>query len=288
MSAFRPPRQSLPKFTDRLSLGTQGLTVSPFCLGMTGSPSVVSTAFDAGINFFFITTDMHWPLYEQVRQGLKDLLRRPGVRDEIVVAAVCYPTQPEFCSMPFTEVLNEIPELERIDLLIAGGAYAVEFADRQPIYEQHRQSAFAGAKAIGATFHDRKAAVSAVKANNVDIAYIRYNPGHPGARKDVFPKLTTSPTLLFNFKSTMSFVPSAELEALGMSEDDYWHPAITDHYRFALSSPELDGLLISMKTPQEIEALSAALEHGPLDADEEQCLMDISLLVNGAAKIDRK
>ena len=58
-------RARLPQFTDRLALGREGLVVSPFCLGLVRVPETISAAFDAGINFFFLTADMHWPLYEE-------------------------------------------------------------------------------------------------------------------------------------------------------------------------------------------------------------------------------
>src|SRR6185369_15946426 len=111
----------------------------PFCLGMTKSPETISAAFDAGINFFFISADMHWPLYEHTRQGLAELLARgSSVRDGIVVAGVCYPTQPEFCTVPFHELIAAVPGLNRLDVLLAGGAYGGEFERRWPIYRQHR------------------------------------------------------------------------------------------------------------------------------------------------------
>ena len=69
-------RQRLPRFTDRLPLGDQGLAVSPFCLGMVREAVTVCAAFDAGINFFFLSTDLHWPLYENARRGLRQLLRQ--------------------------------------------------------------------------------------------------------------------------------------------------------------------------------------------------------------------
>src|SRR5262249_38914938 len=145
MRPRRIPRSCLPRFTDRLVLGGQGLAVSPFCLGMVGVPATVLAAFDAGINFFFITTDMHWPLYEGTRRGMRELLARgPEVRDQIVVAGVCYQTQPDFCIFPFQELVHEIPRLGRLDVLIAGGAYAGEFGTRLPVYEQHRRARFLG------------------------------------------------------------------------------------------------------------------------------------------------
>ena len=63
-------RRVLPRFTDRLSIGK--LKVSPFCLGMVDDWQAIPAAYEMGINFFFVTTDMHWPLYEASRKGLKE------------------------------------------------------------------------------------------------------------------------------------------------------------------------------------------------------------------------
>ena len=215
------------------------------------------------------------------------LARGRGIRDQIVVAAVCYATQPEFCSKPFEELLGEIPRLERLDVLIAGGANAGEFAARLRVYKEHRRSGSAGCRAIGATFHDRQAARRAVVENAVDIAFVRYNPGHAGARRDLFPHLGQPvSTLLFGFKSTFGYVRPEQMTALGLSGDVYWHPEVTDHYRFALSRPELDGLLIAPATPDEVAALAGALEKGPLDEEEEIHLMHTALAAQGRARID--
>src|SRR5260221_8264578 len=107
-------RAVLPKPSDRLALG-RGLEVSPICQGFTERPETVLAAFDAGINFFFLTADMHWPIYEGLRRGLAMLFARGGdIRDRVVVAAVSYATQPEFCTMPFREVVNAVPGLDRL------------------------------------------------------------------------------------------------------------------------------------------------------------------------------
>jgi hypothetical protein len=215
------------------------------------------------------------------------LARGHGVRDQIVVAAVCYPTQPEFCSMPFEELLEAIPGLDRLDVLIAGGAYAGEFAARLPVYQQHRRTGFAGCRAIGATFHDRQAARRALVENSVDIAFVRYNPGHAGARRDLFPHLGQPvSTLLFGFKSTFGYVRPEQMTAMGLPGEVYWQPEITDHYRFALSRPELDGLLIAPGTPKELHALAEALEKGPLDEEEQTYLMHAARVAQGRARVE--
>ena len=94
---------------------------------MVRAPETVEAAYDAGINSFFITADMHWPLYRHTRAGLEQLLAaRPSVRDEIRVAVVSYTTQPEFCYAPFLEVLDEMPHLKRIDVGVMGDLAALD------------------------------------------------------------------------------------------------------------------------------------------------------------------
>jgi hypothetical protein len=254
---------------------------------MVGDAAVVPAAFDAGINFFFVSADMHWPLYEQTRRGLVDLFARGGsVRDQVVVAGVCYPTQPEFCIAPFAELVEAVPGLKTIDVLLAGGAYGWEFDRRLPVYEEHRRDVFLGNRAIGASFHDRSAALEAVRQRQVDIAYVRFNPGHAGARRDVFPQLPPHPRpLLFGFKSTFGYAPPARMADFGLPAAEYWHPAITDHYRFALTPPEMDGLLVSFREPSEVSALVEALALGPLTEEEESYLIDVADVASGAARV---
>jgi hypothetical protein len=246
----------------------------------------VLAAFDAGINFFFVTADMHWPLYAELRRGLAQLVtRRRGIRDEIVVAAVAYATQPEFCWFPFAEVVDAIPGVKRLDVTVAGGAYGYELPRRLPQYREHLTSKHVGARAIGVSFHDRIAARRAVKRSTVDIAFARYNASHPGARTDIYPHLTRQyKTLLYGFTNTNGFVP--KVGKLGLSRD-FWQPAITDHYRFALTPPQVNGLLCSPDTPREVDALCRALEQGPLDEEEEQYLIDLAKLHEGRAALVR-
>jgi hypothetical protein len=275
-------RASLPRFEERLSLGARGIRVSPICLGMVDSPQTIAAAFDAGINFFFVTADMHWPYYEASRRGLEKLFARGRrVRSQVVVAAASYVTQPEFCTLPFLEVIDSVEGLERIDVAIMGGVYGSDFASRQPLYAEHRRIGHAGIRAIGATFHERKAAPAAITRGLVDIAFARYNPAHPGARRDLFPALRRGKRApLYNFKSAAAFVRPKRLDALGIGKAN-WRPRVTDHYRFALTRPEIDGLLCALRTPREVAALQRALEAGPLDEEEESYLLDLAALTAG-------
>jgi hypothetical protein len=275
----------LPKLTDRLALG-DGLSVSPFCLGMVDEPSTVSAAYEAGINFFFVSADMHWPLYESTRQGLRTLLRdRPSVRDEIVVASVSYTTQPEFCWYPYQELLDEVRELGHLDVTIAGGAYRHELKTRRRIYEAQRQQKYKGVRAVGVTFHDRMGIVDSATRKVFDILFVRYNPDHVGARAEVFARLPKRrKNLLFNFKSTSGFVRPNRIDELGI-DTGFWRPEVTDYYRFALTPAAMDGILCALTKPSHVGALVEALDRGPLDEEEEQYLVDLSDLDAGRAEL---
>ena len=268
-------------FNERIPLKRAGLEVSPFCVGMVREPEAIVAAYDAGINFFFLSADMHWPVYAPARAGLEMLLARPGVRDSLIIAGASYLTQPEFCWDPFVELRGEVKGLHRLDVLVIGGTYAADFLPRLDVYRQIVADGRIGARAIGASFHDRATAAAAIENSLVDIAFARYSPVHPGARRDLFPRVSpTRTTPLFNFKSTLGAQSIAKWAAANLS-DEHWHPTVTDFYRFALSRPEIDGLLCSPSTPQEVAALAAAMEEGPLDEEEETYLLDLAALAEG-------
>jgi aryl-alcohol dehydrogenase-like predicted oxidoreductase len=263
---------------DRIALGQTGLAVSPICLGWVEDPSTIQVAFDLGINFFFLTGDLHWPVYDASRRGLAALLARGrGVREQVVVAAASYVTQPEFTQGPFADLLKATPELEHIDILVIGGAYARDFRSRQKVYRRLVAHNGFGARAVAASFHDRAAAVTAINEQRVDLAFVRYNPVHAGARLDVFPALQPSSTRIFNFKSTFGYAAPRTLRELGLTSA-HWRPLHTDYYRFALSQPAVDGTLCSLRHPREVRALNRALAAPPLNHREQQYLIDLARL----------
>ena len=278
-------RQTLPRLTDRLELGRTGLRVSPACLGMAGNPELVPAAFDAGINLFFVTGDLHWPHYEASRRGLELLFDRGGgVRDDVVVAVCSYCTQPEFPPGAMRETCEAVRGLGRIDVAVAGGCYGHELLHRYRVFERFRRERYQGIQAIGASFHDRQAAAATIAHGLVDVSYIRYNPIHSGARVDLFPYLDReTATLVYNFKSTSGFIADADWTRLGLP-DLGWRPRITDYYRFALSHPKIDGLLCSPRTAEQVRALSEALGEGPLSEDEERRMLKLGAAARRASQ----
>jgi hypothetical protein len=271
-------RAALPKPTNRLSLGQSGLQVSPLCIGIVGDPEIIPAAFDAGVNFFFVSGDLHWRLYEGLRKGLELLFARgKAIRDQIVVGAVSYLDPPLFQALQFNEIIDEVKGLERIDLLLAGAVWSAQnLQARLDPMQRLRNIGYLGSRAIGASFHDRQTALLSINYEALDIQFIRYNTAHPGARTDMFPHLRDDRrSRIFNFKSMMSRVTSERFRQLGLY-GSYWEPKATDYYRFALSPPAMDGMLCSPNTLDEFEQLIQALEGKPLTLQEEQYMIWLS------------
>jgi len=269
--------------TDRVSLGAT--QVSPICLGAVDDPDTVLAAYDRGVNFFFVSADLHWPRYQPLRAGLERLLAaRPGARDRIVVAGVSYIVQRDFCSIAFEELVDAVRGLERLDVLVAGGAYGADeprFARYATLRDEHH----VGARAIGASFHDRGAALRCIGDEAFDVAFVRYNARHSGAIHDLFPHIDPSTRVrVYGFKSVAGATTAARCHALGLG-DDFWIPRVTDYYRFALSHPAVDGVLCAPRTPAELEGLAEALAAGPLDPDEIEHLLLLAQLDAGVAEL---
>jgi hypothetical protein len=263
-------RDILPKASDRLKLGTSGLSVSPICLGIAGSADTVVAAFDAGINFFFVSGDLHWPRYDGLRRGLAQLLSRgPSVRDEIVVGVVSYLEEPLFHYLQFHEVIESIPGLKKVDLLIAGAVSSPDsFKSRLVSLREARLAGHVGCRAIGASFHHRGCALLSLNHDCLDINYIRYNTAHNRAVEDFFPYVRSDRTpLIFSFRSTFPIVTAVRFRQLGLDSRS-WQPKVTDYYRFVLTHRHLDGVLCRLSCPREVEELVTAFDDKPLTADE--------------------
>jgi hypothetical protein len=253
--------------------------VSPVCLGIIGGDGarLVAAAIEAGINFFFLSTDLHWPSYDALRNGIRAYLRgHPRARDRIVIAAVSYAHPLEFVVGARWELLGAMPELKRLDVLVAGGLCAGDSPRR---LEGLRDPAApsVGARAVGASFHDRALALEACNGRRVDLAWVRYNPLHRGAAQSLLPAIDgDAPALVYNFNSTHGRLGDRAWSALRL--DDYYRPPVTDYYRYALSVPRMNGILVSLQNVRQLRELDDALGRGPLSREDAAHLENIVTL----------
>lgn len=276
----------LPRLSARSPIGAVGIGVSPVCVGSVGTPGVVRAAFDAGINFFAIAVDMHWPLYEPLRRGLADLLRdRPGVRDEIVVMGVAYGTNPRFCHAPFTELLDAVPSLGRLDVSAMGAVSDTDFLTRWNEHAKHRAGSIPGVGAVAAYFEGPVSARVGIDHALVDLALVANRPSAHASLPDFLAELSVPPRVpVFAMGVTLDAPTPARLDALGIG-DDKWRPTTADYVRYALSFEPFSGLLREVRDEREIETLDAALRDGQLTSEEIRYLEDLSDLDLGLAEI---
>lgn len=264
-------RARLPRLTDRIAIGE--LSVSPFCLGMVADSRLVSAAFRRGINFFFLSSDLHWPLYEPLRRGLSALLRdEPRAAGEIVVAMVSYVPYDDFVATSLAEGLKALgPGLGEAALLVAGAVTGGDYERRLGTMQRLVGKSHLGARAAGMSFHDHQAALAACRAERaLDIVFSRYNALRASARTRLLDHLSPgSAPRRFCFKTTGSVTPGLPPLPTAGEISPGSH---ADAYRFALSHPSVDGLLVSPQSELELDELEAGLEAGPLSAEEQALL----------------
>ena len=121
-----------------------------------------------------------------------------------------------------------------------------------------------------ASTHDRPRAGRLAADSILDALMIRYNAAHPGAEQDIFPHLGARRPALVSYTAT------AWRKLLKAPRG--WAgrvPTAGDCYRFVLSSPHVDVALTGPHTVGQLRENLAALERGPLAAEEDAWLRAI-------------
>lgn len=133
-------------------------------------------------------------------------------------------------------------------------------------------------RALGTSIHDRVRAGALVAESPIDLFMLRYNAAHPGAERDVFPQLhKRNPAVL-------SYTATAWRKLL--TKPSGWKGApmtAGDCYRFCLTSPHVDMSLTGPANAEQLRESLAALERGPLSAEEEAQIRAFGARVHGGS-----
>jgi aryl-alcohol dehydrogenase-like predicted oxidoreductase len=118
-------------------------------------------------------------------------------------------------------------------------------------------------RAIGVSIHDRKRAGSLAEDSALDLLMIRYNAAHPGAEKDIFPRLARRRPAVIAYTATA-------WRRLLRAPRGWTERAATaaECYRFCLSSPSVDVVLCSPASAAQLREDLAAVDRGALDDGE--------------------
>ena len=126
------------------------------------------------------------------------------------------------------------------------------------------------------SIHDRPRAGRLAADSILDALMIRYNAAHPGAEREIFPHLAA------RRPAVISYTATAWRKLLKAPKG--WTgrvPTAGDCYRFCLSSPHVDVALTGPRTVGQLRENLAAVERGPLSAEEDAWMRAIGRAVHG-------
>jgi aryl-alcohol dehydrogenase-like predicted oxidoreductase len=131
-------------------------------------------------------------------------------------------------------------------------------------------------RALAVSIHDRPRAGRLAEDSPLDALMIRYNAAHPGAEQDVFPHLARRHPAVIAYTAT-------SWRKLLRAPSGWTGPVMTagDCYRFCLSSPHVDVVLMGPKDVGQLRENLAALEKGPLSAEEDGWMREFGRKVHG-------
>ena len=126
------------------------------------------------------------------------------------------------------------------------------------------------------SIHDRPRAGRLAADSILDALMIRYNAAHPGAEQDIFPHLAARRPAVVCYTATawrkLLHAPRGWTGRV---------PTAGDCYRFVLSSPHVDVALTGPRTAGQLRENLAALERGPLTAEEDAWMRAIGKKIHG-------
>ena len=131
-------------------------------------------------------------------------------------------------------------------------------------------------RALAVSIHDRPRAGRLALDSPLDLLMIRYNAAHPGAEADVFPHLAKRQPAVVAYTAT-------SWRKLLKGPSGWTGKVMTagECYRFCLSSPHVDVVLTGPKDVAELRQNLAALERGPLTAEEQGWMREFGRKVHG-------
>lgn len=131
-------------------------------------------------------------------------------------------------------------------------------------------------RALAVSIHDRPRAGRLAEEGPLDALMIRYNAAHPGAEADIFPHLERRRPAVVAYTAT-------SWRKLLAAPPGWTGPAMKagDCYRFVLSSPHVDVVLMGPKDVGQLRENLAALEQGALSPDEERWMRAYGRKVHG-------
>lgn len=235
--------------------------IFPLGVSATYRPGVrtVERALDLGIEYFFLL-GFDW----QMLTGLRAAIR--SRRESIVIGTGAYNL--------FWTHQNLRRTLERrlrqlrtdyIDIFHFLGVTRPQHFTARVRDELQQLREDPRVRAVSISCHDHLFAGELIDGDELDAIMIRYNAANRGAENHVFPPAARANAGVVAYTATAW---TSLLKPVARGPSDLAVPDAGSCYRFVLSHPAVHVCLTAPRSASELESNVAALERGPLDADE--------------------
>jgi aryl-alcohol dehydrogenase-like predicted oxidoreductase len=243
---------------DRVELGRSGVQVTPLGLGSSFGvgASDMERAFERGINYFY------WGSRRtpEFGEGMSAIARKH--REGMVAVIQTYAREAAKVRPALESGLASLSGVDYADFLLLGAWDQPPPADIMDAALGCKEAGLA--RHLMISCHHRPTFETYVNDPRVDAIMVRYNAAHVGAERDVFPRLGAAPPGVVAYTTTRW----GDLMRPELTPEGEVTPRASDCYRFALSSPHVDLCLSGPKDGAELDEAMAALDRGPMDADE--------------------
>jgi aryl-alcohol dehydrogenase-like predicted oxidoreductase len=215
----------------------------------------IEHAFERGINYFY---------YGSIRktgfgQAVRGLARQH--RDRMVIVVQSYTRVAALMGSSLGSALRGLAT-DYADFLLLGWWNA---HPPERIMDAARALRDKGrCRHIMISCHDRLAFEQYAKDPDLTAIMVRYNAAHPGAEREVFPRLGADPPGVIAYTATRW----GDLINAGLTPAGELTPRASDCYRFALSNPGVQVCIAGPKNREELDEAMAALDRGPMSEDE--------------------
>ena len=253
-------------FLEPREIGRTGLKSSRLGIGSTfNAPArVIEDAFACGINY------LYWGTVRQpgFAEAMVNLAKHH--RDELIFTIQSYSQDPATIEAEVEDALKT-GGMENFDFLLLGNRNDVPATAYVEVFERLREKG--KVRFLSLSSHNRPLLPTLLAdyeagTSPYDLLMLRYNGVHRGAEKDVFPYVPERPNrpMICTYTATRwghlldpSKMPPGESP-----------PSARDCYRFSLSHPAVDMVLCGPANAAQMDEAIAALERGPLEADERE------------------
>ena len=264
-------------FLEKRELGQTGLLASRLGIGSSFGVSarVLEEAFERGINY------LYWGSIRRREFGkaMRHLAKRH--RDELILTVQSYSRSPALM-VPSVEVALRRAGLEYFDFLLLGARSDVPAEAYVEVFERLRDKG--KVRFLSMSTHNRPLLAQMFDAygegrSAYELFMVRYNAVHRGAETHVFPFLPaaqSSPGMVAYTATRWGHL--LDPKKMPPNEEPL---AARDCYRFALSNPAVDLVLCGPANAAQMSEAIAALDAGPLTAEERERIERIGDFVYG-------